>query len=124
MKKLCTDQRTNNGILPTSGAIKGERRLPISTPKKLPKHIRDERSSPFVNSIHPMAMELANERCFSENHMKQNLVGMNRMNVADKAQKNCPKMHGVFYRRKQCLVEFYQSSVLRILRLHQIQAEH
>ncbi len=80
-----------------SGTINGERILPRRTPKKLPRRkIKIYNKIFVVINILPIAIEFANERCFSENHTKLNFVGINKIKVWAKAHKNCPKISHLF----------------------------
>ena len=79
---------TSKGIRSALEAINGEKILPINTPKKLPEIETDIREDGRVFHPLPIAIELANERCFSENQMNENFVGINRMNVCANAHRN------------------------------------
>jgi hypothetical protein len=88
--------------------------LPIRTPKKLPNEYKFNPEINVEEIILPIAIEFANERCFSENHIKLNFVGIKRINVCAKAHKNCPKIDKLFRLKKQFSFIIYQSSVSQI----------
>ena len=98
-------KQTNNGILLVSGTIMGERILPRRIPKKLPREGRQQNfySKFFLKILLPIAIALASERCFSENHTKENFVGINKINVCANAHINCPKINHAFDSEKQNL---------------------
>lgn len=78
-------------------------------------------------NILPIAIEFANERCFSENHTKLNFVGMNKINVCAKAHKNCPrKLKSTinFSYRKNTFFFSYQSLISQIVLNHRILIIH
>jgi len=77
-------------------------------------------------NILPIAIEFANERCFSENHIKLNFVGINKIKFCAKAHKNCPKIPHLFSFKKKAKFYFifYQSTVFQIVQLHQTLVIH